>query len=442
MLAINSCKMNETTDQTIRIMTLDPGHFHAALVQKKMYEQVSPEVYVFAPEGDDVNLHLKRIEGFNTRAEDPTSWKETVYTGGDFFEKMMQEKPGNVVMTSGNNQKKTEYILASVQNGLHVLADKPMVITPDEFPMLLEAFQEAEKNGVLLYDVMTERYEITTLLQKELSRIEALFGSLEKGTADDPAITKESVHHYFKYVSGNPLIRPPWAFDTDQQGEGIVDVSTHLVDLVQWECFPDEIIDYNNEVEILEAKRWPTVIDADMFARVTGLDAFPEYLEKDIIDGKLHVYCNGAFTYSLRGIHAKVSVIWNYQAPEGTGDTHYSIMRGSMANLVIRQGAEENFVPTLYIESVSGTDIAEAVETAVNQTLQEKYAGISLLHLAEGKWKVDIPDKYRIGHEAHFGQVTERYLEYLEKGKLPDWEVPNMIAKYYTTTAAFTKALQ
>jgi predicted dehydrogenase len=423
-------------------MTLDPGHFHAALVQKKMYEQVSPEVYVFAPEGDDVNLHLKRIEGFNTRAEDPTSWKETVYTGGDFFEKMMQEKPGNVVMTSGNNQKKTEYILASVQNGLHVLADKPMVITPDEFPMLLEAFQEAEKNGVLLYDVMTERYEITTLLQKELSRIEALFGSLEKGTADDPAITKESVHHYFKYVSGNPLIRPPWAFDTDQQGEGIVDVSTHLVDLVQWECFPDEIIDYNNEVEILEAKRWPTVIDADMFARVTGLDAFPEYLEKDIIDGKLHVYCNGAFTYSLRGIHAKVSVIWNYQAPEGTGDTHYSIMRGSMANLVIRQGAEENFVPTLYIESVSGTDIAEAVETAVNQTLQEKYAGISLLHLAEGKWKVDIPDKYRIGHEAHFGQVTERYLEYLEKGKLPDWEVPNMIAKYYTTTAAFTKALQ
>jgi predicted dehydrogenase len=442
MLAINSCKMNETTDQTIRIMTLDPGHFHAALVQKKMYEQVSPEVYVFAPEGDDVNLHLKRIEGFNTRAEDPTSWKETVYTGEDFFEKMMQEKPGNVVMTSGNNQKKTEYILASVQNGLHVLADKPMVITPDEFPMLLEAFQEAEKNGVLLYDVMTERYEITTLLQKELSRIEALFGSLEKGTADDPAITKESVHHYFKYVSGNPLIRPPWAFDTDQQGEGIVDVSTHLVDLVQWECFPDEIIDYNNEVEILEAKRWPTVIDADMFARVTGLDAFPEYLEKDIIDGKLHVYCNGAFTYSLRGIHAKVSVIWNYQAPEGTGDTHYSIMRGSMANLVIRQGAEENFVPTLYIESVSGTDIAEAVETAVNQTLQEKYAGISLLHLAEGKWKVDIPDKYRIGHEAHFGQVTERYLEYLEKGKLPDWEVPNMIAKYYTTTAAFTKALQ
>ncbi len=81
LMATNSCKMNETTDQTIRLMTLDPGHFHAALVQKKMYEQVSPEVHVFAPDGDDVKLHLKRIEGFNTRADDPTSWKEIVYTG-------------------------------------------------------------------------------------------------------------------------------------------------------------------------------------------------------------------------------------------------------------------------------------------------------------------------------------------------------------------------
>lgn len=442
MLAANSCKMNETTDQTIQIMTLDPGHFHAALVQKKMYEQVSPEVHVFAPEGDDVKFHLKRIEGFNTRAEEPTSWVEKVYTGEDFFAKMIREKPGNVVMISGNNQKKTEYILVSVQNSLNVLADKPMVITPDEFPMLLEAFEKAKQKGVLLYDVMTERFEITTLLQKELSGIEAVFGSLEKGSIEDPAITKESVHHYFKYVSGNPLIRPAWAFDTDQQGEGIVDVSTHLVDLVQWECFPEEIIDYENEVEILEAKRWPTIIDAEMFARVTGLNAFPEYLEKDIVDGKLNVYCNGAFTYSLRGVHAKVSVIWNYQAPEGTGDTHYSIMRGSKANLVIRQGKEENFKPTLYIESVSGADIAESAELAVNQTLQGKYAGISLVPVEEGKWKVEVPDSYRIGHEAHFGQVTDRYLEYLDAGKLPFWEVPNMIAKYYTTTAALTKALQ
>jgi hypothetical protein len=136
MVAANSCKMNKAPDYPISLMTLDPGHFHAALVQKTMYDQVSPVVHVYAPEGDDVKLHLKRIEGFNTRTENPTSWKEIVYTGADFFEKMIQEKPGNVVVISGNNQKKTAYILTSVQNGLNVLADKPMVITPEEFPML------------------------------------------------------------------------------------------------------------------------------------------------------------------------------------------------------------------------------------------------------------------------------------------------------------------
>jgi len=47
----------------------------------------------------------------------------------------------------------------------------------------------------------------------------------------------ESVHHFFKEVSGKPLIRPAWFFDVRQQGEALPDVGTHLVDLVQWMCF-------------------------------------------------------------------------------------------------------------------------------------------------------------------------------------------------------------
>ena len=51
-------------------------------------------------------------------------------------------------------------------------------------------------------------------------------------------MTKESVHYFSKLVSGAPLKRPAWFFDTAQQGEGLVDITTHLVDLVQWACFP------------------------------------------------------------------------------------------------------------------------------------------------------------------------------------------------------------
>jgi hypothetical protein len=47
------------------------------------------------------------------------------------------------------------------------------------------------------------------------------------------------VHHFFKVVSEKDIIRPAWYFDVSLQGEGIVDVTTHLVDLVQWKCFPE-----------------------------------------------------------------------------------------------------------------------------------------------------------------------------------------------------------
>src|SRR5690554_3444040 len=259
-----------------------------------------------------------------------------VYTGEDFLEKMIQEKKGNVMMTAGNNRNKTKNIKAAVDASIHVLADKPMAIDTEGFEILKEAFASADKNGVLLYDIMTERFEITSLLQKEFSQIKAVFGDLEKGSLEDPAITKESIHHFFKEVSGKPLIRPAWFYDVSQQGAGIVDVTTHLVDLVQWEAFPGEIIDYQNDIELINAKKWKTDVSLDQFGRSTGLEAYPDYLGKYVEDGVLRIDSNGEINYKINDVHAKVSVIWNYQAPAGSADTHYSIMRGTKSNLVIR----------------------------------------------------------------------------------------------------------
>ena len=424
----------------VKLMTLDPGHFHAALVQKTMYDQVSPTVTVYAPQGPDLQDHLDRIKGFNTRDANPTAWLEEVYTGPDFLERMLQERPGNVVVISGNNARKTDTILSAVQAGIHVLADKPMVITPEKLPLLIEAFAAAEKKGVLLYDIMTERYEITTILQKELAHIPEVFGELEEGTPEDPAVTKESVHHFFKSVAGSPLTRPGWFFDVQQQGEGLVDVSTHLVDLIQWECFPEQIIHAETDIEVVAARRWPTELSLGQFREVTRLEAFPTFLNKALEDGKLRVYCNGQMTYRIKGIHAKVSVTWNYRVPEGGGDTHTSILRGTRCALVIRQDREEKYQPTLYVEARRGSDIEAHLNKAIAETLQAKYPGIGLHLLSGGKWRVSIPASYRVGHEAHFGQVMEKYLRFLAQGRLPDWEVPNMIAKYYTTTTALKMA--
>lgn len=427
----------------VKIMTLDPGHFHAALVQKSMYEMVDSTVYVYAPEGDDLQGHLARINSYNTRAENPTRWNEIVYTGPDFFEKMIAEKPGNVMVTAGNNAVKTDYILKTVEAGINVLADKPMVITPDEFPKLEQAFQVAAEKGVLLYDIMTERHEITTILQRELSQKPEVFGTLQTGTPEEPAITKESVHHFSKMVSGNPLKRPAWFFDTKQQGEGIVDVNTHLVDLIQWEAFPGVILS-KTDVEIVSGKRWTTDLTPEMFKKVTSLDQYPDYLQKDVVDGILKVYSNGEIVYKLKGIYAKASVIWNFEAPEGAGDTHYSIMRGTNCNLVIKQGAEQGYKPTLYVEAVAGSsaELEANLTKAVNEELQSAYPGIKLVKQSDKLWMVEIPANYSVGHEAHFTQVTEKYLQYLKDGKLPEWEVPNMIVKYYITTEGLKAALK
>lgn len=431
-----SSETQQAPGKAVKLITVDPGHFHAALIQKVMYSDIDTTVYVYAPEGADLKMHLDRINSYNARADNPTSWNEVIFSGEHFFERMLQEKPGNVVVLSGNNKRKTEYILKSLDAGLNVFADKPMVIDAAGFDQLKKAFDIAEKNKVILYDIMTERFEITTVLQRELSKMPEIFGELQKGTPEEPAITKESIHHFYKMVSGSVLTRPAWFLDTEQQGEGIVDVMTHLVDLVQWEAFPDQALD-TKDVSITSARRWTTDIPLSKFKTITKLDAFPEYLKKNVVsDSILKVSSNGEVNYQLRGVNARTSVTWNYESKDGSGDTHYSIMRGSKSNLVIRQGADEQYKVTLYIEPVgkSTKEYEDAVTNAFTN-LQKDYDGIGLIK-SENGWTVSIPDKYKDGHEAHFGKVTEKFIDYMLHGSMPAWEVPNMLTKYYTTTQA------
>lgn len=436
----------------VYLITLDPGHFHAALVQKFMLPKVSPDVRVFAPAGEDVEQHLKRIAGFNARAENPTQWNEIVVTGPDYLERALESKPfmvesnqdfvnvaaaPSVMVISGNNARKTEYITRSIAAGFNVLADKPMVIRPSDYPQLEADFAKAKEKGVLLYDIMTERFEITTMLQRALSRQSALFGTLENGSPDNPSITKISVHNFSKVVAGAQLKRPQWFFDPQQQGAGIVDVMTHLVDLVQWEAFP-EVILKPADAKVLSARRWATPLTIEQFGRVTGAKEFPAFLASYVKDGVLHAPANGEFTYTLKGVHARVSVTWEFEAPPGAGDTHFSVMRGTQASLTIKQGKEQGYKPVLYVDR-SASASAEAHEKALRAAVRKvskTWPGIDLKREGDS-FVVTVPEKYHNGHEAHFTQVTENFLKYLRAGSLPEWEVPNMLTKYATIMQAY-----
>ena len=430
--------------QKVKLITLDPGHFHAALVQMYMYDQVSPTVYVYAPEGDDVKMHLEKIDRYNTRAERPTSWDEQLYTGDDFLEKMVQEKKGNVVVLAGNNGKKTGYVKASVDAGLNVLSDKPMAINGKSFKQLEKTLDDAASKGVMVYDIMTERSEINNELQRVLVSMPELFGEMEKGTPDEPAITKESVHHFFKYVSGEPLRRPEWYFDVEQQGDGIVDVTTHLVDLVQCTVMPEREIDYQQDINFTSARRWATKIPRDKYRLVTGKEDYPAFLEKYILDDTLHVYSNGEMNYQLAGVNCRVSVNWNFMAEvgtEGTGDTHFSIVKGSKANIEIRQGAEQGYKPMLYVVSKdSDADEFENTLRLALKSIDEQYPNLDIRKVAENEWQVIIPQSIVKTHEMRFSSVMKVYLDYLAAGEIPAWERSHMKAKYYTTTTAYELA--
>ncbi len=424
----------------VKLMTLDPGHFHAALVQMYMYDQVDPVVRVYAPEGDDAKMHLDRVAIYNSRAENPTSWDEQLYTGADFLDRMIADKAGNVVVLAGNNGKKTGYVEAAVKAGINVLSDKPMAIDGERFAVLERTLDKAAADGVLVYDIMTERSEINNELQRVLVGIPSLFGRMEKGTPEEPAITKESVHHFFKYVSGQPLTRPEWYFDIEQQGEGIVDVTTHLVDLVQCTVMPEQPIDYASQVEFTSARRWATKIPLDKYRLVSGKDRYPEFLEKYIVDDTLNVYSNGEMNYRLNGVNVRVSVVWNFMAEvgnEGTGDTHYSVVKGTKADVSIRQGAEQGYKPMLYVTCKTGDK--ESFEAELRKALAsvgDRYPGLDIEKSGDGEWRIVIPAGLVKTHEMRFSSVMKVFLKYLVDGKVPDWEVSQMKSKYYTTTKA------
>jgi predicted dehydrogenase len=424
------------TRTPFRFMTLDPGHFHAGLVQKEMYPDVSQTVDVYAPEGPDLQAHVKRVQAFNARKDNPTTWVLNLHAGPDFLDRMLRERPGNVVVISGKNRGKIERIGKSVGADLHVLADKPWILKTSDFVALDQALAAADTRKVVAYDIMTERYEITTILQRALVNDPAVYGTQVKGTPEDPGVYMESVHHLMKVVSGSPNIRPAWFFDTDEQGEGLNDIGTHLVDLVQWTLFPAQAVDYKSDVKVLSAYRWPTMIPEADFKRVTASQGFPPSLQARVKDGALEYFCNTFVTYTVKGVHVSLNVPWDWEAPAGAGDTHYAVYKGSRARVEVRQSKADGYRTEVYVVPFAASDrsaVLEAVKARV-AALQSEWPGVGVDE-RQGAIHLTIPDTFRVGHEAHFAEVTRNFLGYLRnRGTLPAWERPNMLAKYYVTT--------
>lgn len=422
--------MNLAQAGDIQLIIVDPGHFHAALIQRDMYPGISPKVAVYAPLGADVLDYLHRVSLFNHRALEPTAWQLDLHTGPDFFARMLQEHAGNAVVLTGRNRPKVNRILQSLDAGYHVFADKPWIIRSADLEELVLALDRAREKKLAAYDIMTERFEITSILQRELVNAAGVYGAQLKGTAAEPGIKASSIHHLMKVVAGVPLKRPAWFFNIDEYGEALADVGTHVVDLVQWTAFSQQQLDYQRDVQIISGRRWPTMMGREQFEQVTGEKDFPAGLAPWVKDARLSYFANNSVSYTVRGVHVALEIMWNWES--ATGDVYDASFRGSLARVEIRQGKDERFVPELYVVPTSLTPVWRKAMTEKMAALAKTYPGLVWDELSG---RVTIPEKYRVGHEAHFAQVARRFFDYVRNpAAIEAWERSNMLVKYYIST--------
>lgn len=412
------------------LVIVNPGHFHAGLVLREMHPAISPDVYIYAEAGPDVENYLKLVNAFNTRADNPTHWNFHLHTGPDYLARAIADRAGDVAILAGRNDKKIYDIAALHDAGFKVLSDKPLTIDSAG----VEVLKKVLSGGPVLMDIMTERHEITSLIQHDLVQDKRLFGEF-KVDGDTPAIEKESVHYFIKKVNGVPLVRPVWYMDVTKQGEGIVDVTTHLVDLIQWMTAGDDCVDFAGEVRMLASRTWDTLIPEEKFKGLTGSAGFPPEFRPLLRDGGLAVRSNGEFTYRFRGLPVRLKVVWDLEAEPGGGDTHYSIMRGTGASLVIEQGPPTGGRPELFVVPAEGADFDAFEKTLKAALAAGNRAGVEAKRETD-RFRVVIPDALRTTHEMHFARVRDEFLRMVDGGAEPGNLRCSLYSKYATLAAA------
>ena len=419
------------------LLILDPGHFHAALVLRERHPSLTDDIYIYSNPGSDLDRFIEIAESFNCRPVNPTSWILHVYRGEDCLQKLLAEKKGDIAILAGRNNTKMENIDTLNRAGFAILADKPWVTTEDALSFLRATMAP---DRPLAADIMTERYEIATLLQKELVAREDVFGRIRIDEDSGPSVFKECVHHLYKIVNQKPLVRPVWYFDIDIQGEGIVDTTIHLVDMTQWMLFPGTPIDYEADIELIEARRWPTAVPLDKFQKITGTNQFTRNIQDYVNGDVLNYFCNGELIYQLKGVPVHLREIWNMDEPPGGGDTHRSLIKGTRSDLMIRQLPECGFkTELLVVPRKNKGQVEKAVQECLGD-LSDKYPGLSSA-TEKNALLINIPDRLRTTHEQHFYKVRDAFIEHLDAGIEPPEHRACTVSKYTLLAEARKKAL-
>ena len=416
------------------LLFLEPGHFHAALTLRVRNPRVDRRVHLHATPGPERDAFIALVRSFNTRDGNPTDWDLEVHESVDPERTLIEERRGAVVVLAGRNQPKLGTIARLHAAGFHVLADKPWLTDR----AALADLERATAGWPLAMDIMTFRHEVVAGLSGRIAASPELFGELDSN-ADGPAIDIRSVHHLLKVVNEAPLRRPSWYYDTRVQGDGLVDIQSHMTDQAQWLAGDGAGFDYRRDFELTGADRWSTPVPLDLFRASTGRDDFPEGLEERVTDGVLALACNGEIRYRLRGVTVRQRAEWGQREPEGGGDAHGTTLRGTDATIVARRGPETGFRPELH---VAPRDAGPRFDARLDEALSawgRELPGLSRRPSSLGR-EIVIPDALHTPHEAHFAMVLDRFLDHLEGAEWPSALAARIRSRYTLLASAHERA--
>jgi hypothetical protein len=313
--------------------------------------------------------------------------------------------------------------------GFAILADKPWITDAADLPHLAAVMA----GPPLAMDIMTGRHDGLARLRRRVIATPEIFGQLGAGQTEQPAIEIGSKHHLLKLANGQPLQRPAWYYDVRVQGDGLVDIQSHMCDQAQWimealDVVPNRPFDFATDVELLGAERWATPVDLALYRESTGATEFPSELAQAVKNDVLQLACNGRIDYRLRDIWVRQSAEWGPREAAGGGDIHHFVARGSKAELRVRHGAETAYRSELHLGLNDATGSAAALETVLTVWRRE-FPGLDLVPSDLGH-RFILPTAMQPSHEAQFPIVLDEYLDQLESGQWRGEQAARIAMRY------------
>lgn len=400
-----------------RFQVLNPGHFHAALVFRESEYRLLEDIDVIVKNSDQALPFIDQINRFNERELQPTQWQFSVHERADVVFDAGVEKDSCVVVVSGQNHSKLQTVTELTGQGRNVLVDKPLLVHANQLASIEQAF--AGPGQVM--ELMTARHQVLTRLCQAIASAEQLFGGFTENA--QPALELKSVHHLCKTVDDKPLIRPDWYYDVAVQGNGLVDIQTHMIDQAMWFVLGDQPIDDQVVIELESARLWSTPVPKDLFARSTGLSDYTTELKRYLdIDGVLQLQCNSEINWSINGVKVRTVAEWREIEPDDGGDIHTVTLHGNNCRVEAVQSAESDFFPwvDLYADDdESRSKLSEALQQCCDEWAEDQFPRIGFSELRAG-FHMLIPRALDRGHESHFALVREQFLNYLDDGGVPE----------------------